>query len=143
MKWKIISVGKPAFPWAREGVETYIKRLQPYTPVEMVQLKKADPALFGKHTGSALTLALDERGRGFTTAEMAAQVTAWERGAVKEVAVLIGGSDGLPPGLRERADHCFHLGPQTMMHELALLVWMEQLYRVYTLKASHPYHRGG
>ncbi|MDF3131214.1 23S rRNA (pseudouridine(1915)-N(3))-methyltransferase RlmH [Kiritimatiellaeota bacterium B1221] len=142
MKWKIISVGKPSFSWAREGIDTYVKRLQPFAPVEMIQLKKSDSALFLKASGSALTLALDERGRGFTTAAMARQVTTWEMDAVKEVAVFIGGSDGLPAEIRKGADMCFHLGPQTMMHELALLVWMEQLYRVYTLKADHPYHRG-
>ena len=142
MKWKIISVGKPAFSWAREGVETYLKRIQPFAQVEMIQLKKSEPALFEKHIGQVLVLALDERGKGFTTAEMARQVGGWEQEAVKEVAVVIGGSDGLPPEIRQAADHCFHLGAQTMMHELALLVWMEQLYRVYTLKADHPYHRG-
>lgn len=141
MKWKIISVGKPSFPWVREGLDTYFKRLQVFTPVEMIQLKRPDPAMFQKAIGSAMTLALDETGKSFTTAAYAKKITAWEGERTKEVAVLIGGSDGLLPEIRQQADHCFSLGPQTLMHELALLVWMEQLYRVYTLKADHPYHR--
>jgi len=141
MKWKIISVGKPSFPWVREGCETYHKRLQPFVSVEMIQLKKSDPGLFLKASGSALTLALDERGKGFTTGAFAGEVKGWELDSVKEVAVWIGGSDGLPSELRKQADRCFSLGSQTLMHELALLVWMEQLYRVYTLNADHPYHR--
>jgi 23S rRNA (pseudouridine1915-N3)-methyltransferase len=141
MKWKIISVGKPSFPWVREGLGTYHKRLQPFASVEMIQLKRSEVALFQKAIGSALILAMDEKGKGFTTAAYAKKVTEWEGDSIKEVAVLIGGSDGLPPEILKQADHCFSLGPQTLMHELALLVWMEQLYRVYTLKADHPYHR--
>jgi 23S rRNA (pseudouridine1915-N3)-methyltransferase len=141
MKWKIISVGKPSFPWVREGVETYLKRLQPFAPVEMVQLKKYEMDAFTKATGDALVLALDERGEGFTTAAMAARIQTWELDRIKEIAVWIGGAEGLPSGLRQRADHCFCLGPQTLMHELALLVWMEQLYRMYTLIQDHPYHK--
>lgn len=141
MKWKIISVGKPAFPWAREGVDTYLKRLQPFVPVEMVQLKKNEAAGFIKAAGDAFVLALDERGGGFTTAEMASRIQVWEMDRVKEIAVWIGGAEGLPDGLRQRADHCVCLGSQTLMHELALLVWMEQLYRMYTLIQDHPYHK--
>jgi 23S rRNA (pseudouridine1915-N3)-methyltransferase len=141
MKWKIISVGKPSFPWAREGVDTYLKRLQPFAPVDMVQIRKNEAGGFIKASGDALVLALDERGSGFTTSEMAARIQSWEMDRVKEIAVWIGGAEGLPPGLRQRADHSFCLGPQTLMHELALLVWMEQLYRMYTLIQDHPYHK--
>ncbi|WFB34320.1 23S rRNA (pseudouridine(1915)-N(3))-methyltransferase RlmH [Kiritimatiellota bacterium B12222] len=141
MKWKIISVGKPSFPWVREGLETYLKRVQPFAPVEMIQLKKGDAAAFNKVIGSAKVMALDERGKSFRTGALAQQVTEWELDSVREMAVLIGGSDGLPAEIRNQAHHCFSLGAQTLMHELALLVWMEQLYRIYTLKADHPYHR--
>ncbi|MGA0334476.1 MAG: 23S rRNA (pseudouridine(1915)-N(3))-methyltransferase RlmH [Kiritimatiellia bacterium] len=141
MKWKIITVGKPSFPWVREGLDTYLKRMQPFAPVEMIQLKKFDPELYLKSGGSGLRLALDERGKTFSTPALAAQVKTWELESVKEIAVWIGGSDGLSAELRSQADLCFSLGPQTLMHELALLVWMEQLYRVYTINADHPYHR--
>ncbi|MGA0368655.1 MAG: 23S rRNA (pseudouridine(1915)-N(3))-methyltransferase RlmH [Kiritimatiellia bacterium] len=141
MKWKIITVGKPSFPWVREGLDTYLKRMQPFAPVEMIQLKKFDPELYLKSGGSGLRLALDERGKTFSTPALAAQVKTWELESVKEIAVWIGGSDGLSSELRSQADLCFSLGPQTLMHELALLVWMEQLYRVYTINADHPYHR--
>jgi len=141
MKWKIISVGKPGFPWVRDGVGMYLSRLKAFASVENMVLKKNDPALFLRAAGDAVVIALDEEGASEDTAGFARRVARWEMERVKEVAVCIGGADGLFPEVRSRADLCLNLGRFTLMHELALLVWMEQLYRVYTLKEDHPYHR--
>lgn len=121
----------------------YLKRIKRFAPVEQVVLKKNRLDLFGKAVEGSRVIALDERGDSLTTAGLAERVAGWELDRVKEVSVCIGGADGLPDGLRRRADLCLNLGRLTLMHELALLVWMEQLYRVYTLKDDHPYHREG
>ncbi|RTG95352.1 23S rRNA (pseudouridine(1915)-N(3))-methyltransferase RlmH, partial [Thermus scotoductus] len=54
---------------------------------------------------------------------------------------LVGGAEGYSEGVREGADLLLSLSPLTLQHELALLVLMEQLYRILTLRAGHPYHR--
>ena len=72
-------------------------------------------------------------GRTFTQLETRPQL--------KKVAFLIGGADGHPPELRERCDEIWSLSRMTMQHELALVVLLEQLYRVFTIKRGEPYHR--
>jgi len=144
MNWRILCVGKPSFPWVREGVDTYAKRLTRFAPVEIQHLKKGDAASFQRHLRTDdWVIALDERGTDATTAELAHTVTQQELDRVKQAVVCIGGADGLPEEVRRRADQTLRFGKMTLMHELALLIWMEQLYRIHTLKADHPYHREG
>jgi 23S rRNA (pseudouridine1915-N3)-methyltransferase len=61
--------------------------------------------------------------------------------AVKKVAILIGGADGHTPELRRSADHVIALSGFTLQHELALVVLLEQIYRVHTVLRREPYHR--
>ena len=144
MNWRILCVGKPSFPWVRDGVETYAKRLTRFAPVDIQHLKKGDAATFGRTIqADDWVLALDERGKDISTSELAKTVTQLEMDRIKQAVVCIGGADGLPEEVRRRADRVLRFGRMTLMHELALLVWMEQLYRVQTLKADHPYHREG
>lgn len=65
----------------------------------------------------------------------------WQLHSIKKVAFLIGASDGHTQALRSRCDHILALSKLTLQHELALVVLMEQLYRVYTILAGMPYHR--
>jgi 23S rRNA (pseudouridine1915-N3)-methyltransferase len=85
---------------------------------------------------------MDERGECLTTRKFAEKLEALEmRGDVKTVAFLIGAADGHSPELREKCDLTLTLSPFTLQHELALLVLLEQLYRVASLKSGSPYHR--
>lgn len=144
MNWRILCVGKPSFPWVREGVVTYRKRMTRFAPVDYLHLKKGDADSFLRQLGrDDWVLALDERGKDTSTAELAATVKMLEMDRVKQATVCIGGADGLPPEVRQRADRILRFGRMTLMHELALLVWMEQLYRIHTVNADHPYHREG
>ncbi len=140
MKWKIVSVGRPSFSWVREGVEMYLGRLRPLAEVEWVVLKRQDAGLYLKASEGWRTLALDERGALWSTSELAARAGEWETQG-RGVAVWIGGADGLGPELRARASQVLSFGRLTLMHELALLAWSEQMYRVECLRRGHPYHR--
>ena len=85
---------------------------------------------------------LDERGERFTTRAFADRLEALaRRGDVKCAAFLIGAADGHNDQLRKEADLLLTLSPFTLQHELALLVLLEQLYRVASLKSGSPYHR--
>jgi 23S rRNA (pseudouridine1915-N3)-methyltransferase len=137
MKWKIITVGKPALAYAKAGTQEYLHRLQHYTPVEWQTVKNL-PAT--KPSGD-FWLVLDERGDLPTTSTWRTTIDYWERRPVKTITVLIGGADGHSAILRSQADSLLSLSRFTMMHELALVVFLEQLYRIYTLKRGEPYHR--
>lgn len=87
-------------------------------------------------------VALDERGECLSTRKFAEKLDTLEmRGDVKTVAFLIGAADGHTAELREKCDLVLTLSPFTLQHELALLVLLEQLYRVASLKSGAPYHR--
>ena len=141
MKWKIIVIGKPALSFARDGADEYLKRLKRYAPVELVITK--DAARQSQAAEAAdLRIALDERGKNLATQEIVKKIDAWEMdGEIKEIALLIGASDGHTESARSAADELWAFGKITLQHELALVVLLEQIYRAYTIKRGEPYHR--
>ncbi len=140
MKVEIFTIGKPRLRFVRDGMEEYAKRLQRYSSVALRFLESPEAQLRGSE--GAYRVVLDERGELPTTAEFAGRVRGWKLSGVKRVAYLIGGADGHPEAVRQAADWTLALSRLTLQHELALLVLLEQLYRVETLLAGHPYHRG-
>lgn len=141
MKWKIIVIGKPALPFARDGADEYLKRLKHYTQAELVFARDAERQQQAAASAS-LRIALDERGQNLATQDLVAKIDAWEMdGEIKEIALLIGASDGHGDELRLAADELWAFGKITLQHELALVVLLEQIYRAYTIKRGEPYHR--
>ncbi len=139
MKVEIFTIGKPRLRFIRDGVEEYAKRLQRYTPLTLRFLASPEDEL--KASEGAFRVVLDERGELPTTAAFAERVRRWKLSGVKRVAYLIGGADGHPEAVRRAADWTLALSRLTLQPELALLVLLEQLYRVEALLAGHPYHR--
>ncbi len=146
MQVRLIVAGKPALAYAKAGVEEYLKRLSRSGGYELVVIKagsreEVSTRLLERSHG-CYRVALDERGECLTTRRFAEKLDALEmRGDVKTVAFLIGAADGHTPELRDACDLILTLSPFTLQHELALLVLMEQLYRVASLKSGSPYHR--
>ena len=85
-------------------------------------------------------VALDERGREPTSLELARRVEGWLQGG-RDVALVLGGADGLAPEVLARADETLALSRLTLAHRLARLVLAEQLYRAFTILRGEPYHR--
>jgi 23S rRNA (pseudouridine1915-N3)-methyltransferase len=146
MQYRIVVIGKPSLEWARAGVADYLRRLQRYLRAEVEYLKEGTAAQNSerllKASEGCLRVVLDERGRLQTTAAARESADRWERDAgVKRVAFLIGGADGHTEALRAEAGELWALSPLTLQHELALVVLLEQLYRVHTIKRGEPYHR--
>lgn len=145
MKWTILAIGKPALDYAKSGVAEYEERLSRHGGVEIVTYREAGRVENSRRLLEAsegcLRIVLDERGELLTTAELSARVAALELDRVKRVAVLIGGADGHDASVRSAADLVLGLSRLTLQHELALVVFLEQLYRVGTLRRGEPYHR--
>ncbi len=145
MEISIIVAGKPALAYAKEGVAFFQQRLRPLGKVSLHYLKagsseEVSARLISASQG-ALRVVMDERGVQWPTRTWESHVRKWQLHSVKRVAFLIGAADGHTQELREQADVLLCLGKQTMQHELALLVLLEQIYRVHTLLAGAPYHR--
>ena len=146
MQIRILVAGKPALAHARAGVDEYLKRLSRTGGHELVMVKaggqdEVSVKLLERSQG-CYRIALDERGERLTTRQLAGRLDALAmRGDVKTVAFLIGAADGHSEELREKCDLLLTLSSFTLQHELALLVLLEQLYRLTTLKSGSPYHR--
>jgi 23S rRNA (pseudouridine1915-N3)-methyltransferase len=101
---------------------------------EAVLLRKAVPK-------GARLVALDERGRNLTSPQFADLLAGWRDTGTGDAAFLIGGADGLDPGLRDAADTRISLGAMVWPHMLVRVMLAEQLYRAAAILAGTPYHR--
>lgn len=141
--------------WVAEGFAEYRKRLSYELPLELIELrpgargKGRDDARAILDEGAAMlaaiprdthVIALDGRGKTWSSEELAAQLGQW-RMAGRDLAFLIGGPDGHAPEVLARAEQRWSLGPLTLPHMLVRLVLAEQLYRATAIAAGHPYHR--
>ncbi|HEU4699787.1 MAG TPA: 23S rRNA (pseudouridine(1915)-N(3))-methyltransferase RlmH [Gemmatimonadales bacterium] len=154
MEIALLAVGRLR-PYYREACDEYLRRLRRYARVTEREVKEAAHAptpvqqqeeeaarlLAGAPAGAAL-VALDLGGAPWSSEELARQVERWQL-AARPVALLVGGSTGLAPGLRQQAAQRWSLGPLTLPHELARVVVCEQLYRAFTILRGEPYHKGG
>ena len=154
MRIHLIAVGTRRPAWEREGFETYARRLPRECALELTEIAVArrsggDPSAQIAQEGDAMlrrlpkgarVIALDERGKAFTTRELAARLKAWLQEG-RDLALLIGGPDGLAPGCRAAAELDWSLSPLTLPHGLARILVAEQLYRAWTVLCGHPYHR--
>lgn len=153
MRVRLLAVGRDRSGLFAPAVEEYVSRLVRVLKFELVELPEAR-----KHAGTpqardeeAATIlarieprervvALDERGDEPTSLELARRVERWmTRG--QDVALVIGGSDGLAPAVLERAQERLALSKMTLAHRLARLVLVEQLYRAMTILRGEPYHK--
>lgn len=101
---------------------------------EAVLLSRAIPA-------GAAVIALDERGRMLTSPEFAALIARFRDGGRQDLALMIGGADGLATSLRSDADAVLSFGPMVWPHMLVRVMVAEQLYRAAAILAGAPYHR--
>ena len=90
---------------------------------------------------NAAIVALDARGEALTSTELAGRLQTWRDRGIPAAVFLIGGADGLARRLRERAELRLAFGAATWPHQLVRIMLLEQLYRVATILAGHPYHR--
>jgi len=105
--------------------------------------RRADAAtlLAAARGAGGRSVLLDERGRRFTTPALARHVGALEQRGEGRLTLLLGAADGVDSSLRDQVDDCWSLSPLTLSHEVALVVLLEQLYRLTSLMRGHPYHR--
>lgn len=152
MRYRVVAVGKLKSAFYREACGHYLKRIAPLAACEMLEVREghgadADATRLAEGTAllakvEGLAVALDERGKAFDTHGLAQRVSALENRGVSQVTILVGGAEGHGPELRAAVAESWSLSPLTFPHDLARLVVIEQLYRIETLRAGHPYHRG-
>ncbi len=154
MKLWLLAVGQRPPVWATAAYDEYAKRFPPELRLELKAVKAEPRASQGAASMMAAEAArisaacpkgarrvvLDERGTRLTTAQLAQRLQAW-RDDGRDVALLMGGPDGLDDTLKASADETLRLSDLTLPHALARVVLAEALYRAWTLLTHHPYHR--
>ncbi len=155
MRLRLIVVGGRPPGWARAAVADYLRRLPVALKLEMVRLPLArgherNPARAVVAEGQRMlarlaprdaVISLDGCGDAWSTGDLARRLRAWQS-AGTDVALLVGGPDGLASACRERADARWSLSALTLPHALVQVIVVEQIYRAVSLNAGHPYHRG-
>jgi 23S rRNA (pseudouridine1915-N3)-methyltransferase len=154
MKLSIVAVGQRQPQWADAAVADYLARFPSDFEVRVVEVRPetragqpvektlvAEAQRLKMAIGQAtVVVALDERGKDWTTRQLADQLSSW-REASERVAFAIGGPDGLDTDFKRAARIQLRLSSLTLPHALARVLLAEQLYRAWSILAHHPYHR--
>lgn len=154
MRLVVAAIGQRQPSWADAAWDDFAKRFPADCRLELKALK-AEPRsgrsaeqcrvaeaqrLEAALPKGARRVMLDERGTRMTTAQLAERLQFW-RGDGRDVALLIGGPDGLDPTLQTTADETLRLSDLTLPHALARVLLAEALYRAWSVVQGHPYHR--
>ena len=158
MKLLIVAVGQRVPDWAQTAYDDYAKRFPSDLRVDL-RAVKTEPrgsrtlesllsaerqrieAAIATHAGRhARVVALDERGNNLTTMALATRLKDWQLQS-DDVALVIGGPDGLDPGFKAAAHERIRLSDLTLPHAMVRVLLIEQLYRAWSINANHPYHR--
>ena len=155
MKLWLVAVGQRQPAWAETAYEDYAKRFPPDLRLELKAVK-AEPRTTGKTVEAMIAaervrleaaipkgarrVVLDERGTRVTTLALADRLRAWQQDG-RDVALLVGGPDGLDPALRASGDESLRLSDLTLPHATVRMLVAEALYRAWSVTVGHPYHR--
>ena len=155
MKLHIVAVGHKMPGWIAAGFDEYAKRMPPELRIELREIKpelrtggrSAESVMAAERQKieaalpkNARIVALDERGRDWTTMQLAQALPGWQQDG-RDVAFVIGGADGLDPALKARADLLLRISSMTLPHGMVRVLLAEQLYRAWSITQNHPYHR--
>jgi 23S rRNA (pseudouridine1915-N3)-methyltransferase len=154
MRLLIVAVGQRVPDWAQTAWDDYAKRFPYEIKVELKAVKteprgsKTVEQLYAaerKRIEEAIPkgtriVALDERGTSLRTTALAERLKEWQLGG-GDVALVIGGPDGLDPEFRQSAHERIRLSDLTLPHAMVRVLLIEQLYRAWSINANHPYHR--
>jgi 23S rRNA (pseudouridine1915-N3)-methyltransferase len=155
MRIHLIAVGNRMPAWVNEGYREYAQRLPPECALHLQEIapgrrgKGADLERIRSDEGARMlaalpravhVVALDVAGSSWSTEALSRQLAHWLQGG-RDLALLVGGPEGLSEECRSRADQSWSLSPLTLPHPLVRVVVAEQLYRAWSVLQGHPYHR--
>lgn len=151
----LITVGDKMPAWVVQGYQHYAKRMPPACQLRLHEIsagkrgKNADIERIVREEGrkilaatpkNALLIALEVQGKSWSTQQLAGQMQHWLADG-RDVALLVGGPDGLSAEVRQAAHMMWSLSALTLPHPLVRVVASEQIYRAWSLLNKHPYHR--
>lgn len=155
MKITLLTVGKTDKDWVRQGLDIYVSRLKHYIPFSIVelpelknvsaltkeQIKNKEAELILKNIRQTDdVILLDERGKEYTSVELARIIQDKISYAGKDIVFIIGGAYGFADSVYQRAGSKISLSKMTFSHQMVRAIFAEQLYRAFTIMRGEPYH---
>lgn len=155
MKITLLTVGKTDKDWVRQGMDIYVSRLKHYIPFSVVeipelknvsaltkdQIKTREGELILKNIRATDDLVLlDERGKEYTSVELAKVIQDKISYVGKDIVYVIGGAYGFSDAVYQRADSKMSLSRMTFSHQMVRAIFVEQIYRAFTIMRGEPYH---
>ena len=154
MRLTIVAVGQKVPDWAQTAYDDYAKRFPPELKVELKAVKTEPRGsktlenllvaertrIEGAIARGCRIVALDERGTAVTTMALAEHLKSWQLSG-DDIAIVIGGPDGLDAGFKQSAHQRIRLSDLTLPHAIVRVLLIEQLYRAWSITINHPYHR--
>jgi 23S rRNA (pseudouridine1915-N3)-methyltransferase len=159
MKYRIISVGKIKEDFYLQGINEYIKRLRPYTNIELLDgleekispragqkdiervLEKEGAKILSLINDNDISVAMDIHGKQLSSVDLAAFIEQWNISGKARVNLIIGGSFGLSDEVKKKTDQTISFSRMTFPHHLAVLILSEQIYRGFKILKGEPYHK--
>lgn len=155
MKITLLTVGKTDRDWVRQGMEIYISRLKHYIPFSVVeipelknvsaltkdQIKTREGELILKNIRPTDdVIILDEKGKEYTSVDFARIIQDKISYTCKDMVYVIGGAYGFSDAVYQRANSKISLSKMTFSHQMVRAIFVEQLYRAFTIMKGEPYH---
>jgi len=153
----LVAIGRRMPSWISDGFSEYAQRLRSGVQLELIEVEtprrgpNPDLSRVVREEGTRLLraapsgtyrIALDQSGRSYDSELLAAQLEKWMAFG-RDIALIVGGPDGLSDEVLASVDQCWSLSPLTLAHPLVRIVIAEQLYRAYAISRGLPYHRAG
>ncbi len=156
MKIKIIALGKVNESYLKVGVDEFLKRISPYCPIEVIEIKPVevkDDNLIKRSLDmeaekilsfikpSSFVITMEIEGKMLPSEDFAEQINAIANSGTNELVFVIGSSHGISEKVSYRADYKLSLSKMTFLHNIARLILVEQIYRAFKIIKGETYHK--
>ena len=156
MKIKVIALGKIKENFLKDGINEFLKRLTPYTSLEIIELNPVeikDENLTAKALeeegekiislikDGSYVITLEIQGKQLSSEELASKINEISMSGISELVFVIGSSCGLAPSVSQRADFKLSISKMTFLHQFARLILIEQIYRAFKIINGETYHK--
>lgn len=155
MKLKLITVGRTDKQWIKDGMEIYLSRLKHYIPFSMTEIPdikntsslsresikaKEGELILKQISPTDKVILMDERGKEYSSISLAKDLEAKLSVAMNDIVFIIGGPYGFSDAVYSRCNEKISLSKMTFSHQMVRVIFLEQLYRAFTIIRGEPYH---
>lgn len=156
MKIKIIALGKIKEKFLKDGIEEFLKRIKPYSPIEIFEispieikdenltskiLEQEGEKILAQIKPNSYVITLEISGANFSSEKFAQKLDEIVNQGYSEIVFVIGSSCGLSSSVSDRADLKLSLSRMTFLHQFARLILIEQIYRAFKIQKGETYHK--